>query len=38
MKPRKRFVGKQGEYVGRIKEAMKKENWKKYKRITKEIN
>jgi hypothetical protein len=35
MKPRKRLVGKQGKYVGRREETIKKENWKKYKRSTK---
>jgi hypothetical protein len=38
LNPIKRLVGKQGMYVGRGRKTMKKENWKKYKRSTKEIN
>jgi hypothetical protein len=38
LKPIKRLIEKQGKYVGRRKNTMKKENWKKYKRSTKEIN
>jgi hypothetical protein len=37
LKPIKRLVGKQGKYVEKRKKTTKKENWKKYKRGTKEI-
>jgi hypothetical protein len=38
MKPTKRLIGKQGKYVGRRRNIMKKKNWKNCKKNIKEID